>query len=883
MMKKILSGLSLRTLVALMVGALVLVALAFAVGAYRDSRTVSRHVRLMVERNETADVCLEAADSFFAERSHALVYLLGGLRIPEEQRALLDERRRVGDELLERTLVRVTEAAARGERRRSLAAAVRSAWEHVRESRSVLDRALASPRDGRDPAVAELWTAVTDALAIRLLDLAHEVADAPQNDDAGLERFSQLRHSSILLRTVFSAESGIFAMNLLSVRPVTAREIAALELLRTQSMIVWEGLEQGIRQVGDDRTRDLLGKIHGDLLDPLRKRQGEVLQAARRGAPVAGNGAYARDYAPQALKAADTMSELAAEIRRLTDEYTAGRLAQASLRERHALLGIGLILTLAALAAAVFFFRLGLPLRVIQRRLDGLLEKHFRDAPGGQPLPGGDECAQINFALQLLEESIGARERSDRNLRRHERISFSILKALRQSVIATDSEGNITLFSPGAETMLGYAAEEVIGKQTPMLFHDPEEVRRRARELTEELGVPVAAAFPALIAKARATGRVDEREWTYIRKNGTRLTVLLSITVFGDDQGNLLCCGVATDITERSQVAAEMSRLANYDPLTQLPNRRLFHDRIRMAIVQARRESASLGLLMIDLDRFKPVNDQYGHSVGDLLLGAVAGRMQKCLRESDTLARVGGDEFVAILPTIGSAADAVGVAKKIRQSLCAPFHVTDDITVNIDCSIGVALYPDHGGNEDSLLKSADDAMYIAKGLGRAQVFVAGGGREGELAGEPCGGQEMGTLVWRRSYQCGEATIDQEHKNLFIHGNAIIRAVASGRVSPDKLPEMLEKLIAAVAVHFRNEEEILARHGYAGLDEHVLKHRALTERAQELYRLAITQELPMGDVVAFVTRDVVAQHMLIDDHDFFPFLKKALQPDPVEVP
>ena len=143
-----------------------------------------------------------------------------------------------------------------------------------------------------------------------------------------------------------------------------------------------------------------------------------------------------------------------------------------------------------------------------------------------------------------------------------------------------------------------------------MLFHDPDEVRELAEELTRELDIEVPTGFLALVAKTRITGRADEREWTYLRRDGTRLTVLLSMTVFSDGQNGLKYCGVATNITERSQVAAEMSRLANYDPLTQLPNRRLFQDRLRMSIVQARRGNTRFGLLMIDLDSFKPVNDQ---------------------------------------------------------------------------------------------------------------------------------------------------------------------------------------------------------------------------------------------------------------------------------
>jgi diguanylate cyclase (GGDEF)-like protein len=403
----------------------------------------------------------------------------------------------------------------------------------------------------------------------------------------------------------------------------------------------------------------------------------------------------------------------------------AGRLDRANEQDYYAFLAICLVLILTVLASIVFFIRLN-ALRAILLRLDSLLKKYFRDKSRDSPVPLNDECAQIDFALQLLEENMKARERSEKKLRQHQRISASILNAMHQSVIVSDSQGIIVQFSQGAEKMLGYSADEVIGKQTTELFHDPDEILRRAEKLTEELGVPVKPGFPTLIAKARINGDADEREWTYIRKDGTRLVVLLSTAVFDDGQGNNMVCGVAMDITERSRLATKILRLANYDSLTRLPNRRLFRDRFRLAITQARRKKTRLGLLMIDLDRFKPVNDQYGHANGDILLDGVAKRMKKCLRESDTLARVGGDEFIAILPMRGSAKDALGVAEKIRQSLCSPFELTDDITVNIGCSIGVAIYPDHGNDEDSLLKIADDAMYLAKNMGGDRVCLANG-------------------------------------------------------------------------------------------------------------------------------------------------------------
>jgi diguanylate cyclase (GGDEF)-like protein/hemerythrin-like metal-binding protein len=562
----------------------------------------------------------------------------------------------------------------------------------------------------------------------------------------------------------------------------------------------------------------------------------------------------------------------------------AGQLDRSQDSERYALVGIGLLLTLMLLASPVLFTRLGV-LRAILWRLDGLLEKYFRDVPRESPVRRGDECAQISFALQSLEENMAARERSERELRQHDRISASILKALHQSVIVADSRGRIILFSEGAEAMLGYSAGEIIGRQTPMLFHDADEVRKRAEELSEELCIPVVADTYPLLAKALATGRVDEREWTYIRKDGVRLAVLLSITAFFDDYGDVMFCCVATDITERSRAAAEILRLANYDPLTQLPNRRLFHDRIHMAIIQARRKGTKFGLLMIDLDRFKPVNDEFGHSIGDILLGAVAERMQKCLRESDTLARVGGDEFVSILPMTGNIRDAAKVARKIRRSLCLPFKLTDEVTVSIDCSIGIAIHPDHGSDEDSLLKSADDAMYVAKSMGRAKLYFAGNTAEveGGLSGDRGENRDDEPIVWRQSYQCGEETIDRQHKEICMYCNSIILAIENDSLSPDEILAMIDKFVADVIAHFEYEESLLLHLAYPEpeLDAHRRRHRTLQDRAQNLRHLVAERKLSTDELLSHVEWSGVVQHMLIDDHEYFPFMKQVLQQNPAE--
>jgi diguanylate cyclase (GGDEF)-like protein/PAS domain S-box-containing protein len=189
-----------------------------------------------------------------------------------------------------------------------------------------------------------------------------------------------------------------------------------------------------------------------------------------------------------------------------------------------------------------------------------------------------------------------------------------------------------------------------------------------------------------------------------------------------DDHGALLgTVGFSRDITERYQAQEEIRQLALYDPLTKLPNRRLLSERLNQALASARRDQTHLALIFVDLDKFKPINDSLGHNVGDLLLYAVAQRLQHCVREVDTAARLGGDEFVVLLPTVEAPDQAVLVAEKIRHALNQPFELAGGHVVSISSSSGVAIYPDHGEDEITLSKAADAAMYRAKALGRNNV------------------------------------------------------------------------------------------------------------------------------------------------------------------
>jgi diguanylate cyclase (GGDEF)-like protein/PAS domain S-box-containing protein len=173
-----------------------------------------------------------------------------------------------------------------------------------------------------------------------------------------------------------------------------------------------------------------------------------------------------------------------------------------------------------------------------------------------------------------------------------------------------------------------------------------------------------------------------------------------------------VCAQVATAI-ERKQLHARLQHMAQYDQLTQLPNRELLRDRLKASLQAARMDGGRMALLYVDLDRFKQVNDTHGHAVGDMLLQAVANRLKGCVRETDTVARIGGDEFVVLLHSIHAADDTDIVVGKIRQVLVQPLRL-DGHNLKIQPSIGVARYPDHGTEENQLFRHADEAMYCAK-------------------------------------------------------------------------------------------------------------------------------------------------------------------------
>ena len=215
-------------------------------------------------------------------------------------------------------------------------------------------------------------------------------------------------------------------------------------------------------------------------------------------------------------------------------------------------------------------------------------------------------------------------------------------------------------------------------------------------------------------------------EYCVLDDQGNKRTISVSGEPVFDERGDFQGYrGVGQDITDRKRYEERIEHMAQYDILTNLPNRVLFYDRLKQAMQRARRDQHELALLYFDLDKFKPVNDEYGHAAGDQLLRQVAWRVRGLLRESDTVARLGGDEFAALLPRVNCRHDAEEVAQKIIATLMDPF-VLDNVgkDVFIGVSIGIAIFPHDADNEDCLIKNADAAMYRAKQIRNCYHFFS---------------------------------------------------------------------------------------------------------------------------------------------------------------
>ena len=301
----------------------------------------------------------------------------------------------------------------------------------------------------------------------------------------------------------------------------------------------------------------------------------------------------------------------------------------------------------------------------------------------------------------VVMRDVTERRSMEQALRESEERLRNLLEVTSDWVWEVDERGAYTYVSPKVRELLGYEPAEVLGK-TPFDLMTPEETARAADGVRERVARRESFAF---------------QEYTTRHKDGRSVVLETSGTPVFDAEGRFRGYhGISRDITERKAAQARIQYLAHYDALTELPNRGLFRDRLAQALLHAQRSERLVALLFVDLDRFKIINDTYGHAFGDSLLRETAARIGACVRRSDTVARLGGDEFSVVLTGLHDADNAAKVVQNLVERLAEPY-LLDGKEIFAPASIGVTLYPVDEENPERMLHNADTAMYRAKELG----------------------------------------------------------------------------------------------------------------------------------------------------------------------
>ena len=313
-----------------------------------------------------------------------------------------------------------------------------------------------------------------------------------------------------------------------------------------------------------------------------------------------------------------------------------------------------------------------------------------------------DSSGNPDYFIRIVED-INERKLAERALQASEEQFRQLANNIPQAFWITDVRHSRTLYlSPAAEQLLGHPVTELIGRPRLLVKNVHKEDRRR-------------------VHAARRSASVDGYDETYrvVRPDGTIRWVHDRAFPVRDAAGNVYrIAGIAEDITDRRLAEERLMQLAHYDVLTSLPNRLLFYDRLRQALVQAKRNEWTVAVMLIDVDRFKNINDTLGHLVGDELLQQVSNRLMASVRAGDTVGRLGGDEFAIVLSNLATPQDGSLVAQKIMASFAAPFQLGGGAEIYVTASMGITLFPQDCTDQDSLIKNADTAMYRAKDGGR---------------------------------------------------------------------------------------------------------------------------------------------------------------------
>jgi diguanylate cyclase (GGDEF)-like protein/PAS domain S-box-containing protein len=332
---------------------------------------------------------------------------------------------------------------------------------------------------------------------------------------------------------------------------------------------------------------------------------------------------------------------------------------------------------------------------------DGIVYETVHQRRDGTSFPVEVSARAVDVEGKRFRQAVVRDTSERREAEKYMRLYASVFQTTGEAVLVTDLELRIVAVNPAFSEITGYGEHEVIG-QTPKML--------RSGRQDESF---YAGMWQSILETGRWQGEIWNR-----RKDGRIYPQWQSISVVRDANGHAShYVAVFSDISERKSAEERINYLAQHDALTGLPNRVLMQDRLGQGLSAARRGGNRVAVLLIDLDRFKNVNDSLGHHIGDQLLQEVARRLRGCVREVDTVSRLGGDEFVVVLPTVHAVEDAAHVAEKVILSLAPPFELNGH-AVQVTPSIGVSIYPDDSTTVDGLIRNADAAMYQAKENGR---------------------------------------------------------------------------------------------------------------------------------------------------------------------
>ncbi len=341
------------------------------------------------------------------------------------------------------------------------------------------------------------------------------------------------------------------------------------------------------------------------------------------------------------------------------------------------------------------------------------------------------QAVKMHTGVAVTLYDLSAERSGQQQVEQMHRFSQSLIHDAPFAILTTDIAGTITAMNPAAERLTGFNAQAVVGHASLVELHDPEELRERVNRHTGRDAGVAAINFDSLLTLVgeRSTAEAD---WHYLSPEGNRIPVHVTVTALRRDDNEITgYLATAYDISERKKLTDSITFLAQHDALTGLPNRMKLRQRLEQALERASRLNQPVAVLSIGLDNFKRVNDSLGHAAGDEMLTVFADRLRTSTRCNDTVARIGGDTFVVVMPNCGTKDDAMRAAGRLSGKLQNALQLAGK-ELSITASFGLCLFPEWGEDAATLLRNADAAMYAAKRSGRncLQLFSAALGESG---------------------------------------------------------------------------------------------------------------------------------------------------------